>query len=163
MNRSRCPCKVALSFTVLVLAGCETASPPPTLQTVQRILSVSYPHGSRVIGGRESPDSASIWLITSSQPLPLPPGRESKSTQRSRQEDRRQGTPFPVSALSNLIAACGVSSNDISKFTADRGITHIGHIGNWQYTYREAPTERGWLTAVEIHSNQTSQTQDTRD
>jgi hypothetical protein len=160
MTDPRCflnpPGKQAYGIAVLLLAvtvsGCGSSEPPPTLEQIEQLLSVSFPADARVIGGSQSQDTASLWLIVSSEPLPLPAPAETLSASRSRTAKRPRGRDFPVSALANLVAACEVSDEDLPRLTEPRGSTHHGDVGSWHFTYREAATEGGWLTAVEVHS-----------
>ncbi|QDV44490.1 hypothetical protein Enr13x_43560 [Stieleria neptunia] len=146
--------------TLLMLPGCDSDPlPPPTLERLEQVLSVSFPKDCEVIGGTESAGASSLCLIVSSKPLPLPVDRASRTAHRSRRGKRPVGTPFPDSALANLVAASlsgasEVPADNAPRLTVERGASHIGQVGDWQFTYREAATESGWLTAVEIYSTQ---------
>ena len=72
MNLTRCLFHTALMVSLLALPGCDSTTPPPTLEKLEGILSVSIPDGSKVIGGKESSDGLTLWLISSPEPLPLP-------------------------------------------------------------------------------------------
>ncbi|QEF99258.1 hypothetical protein Mal15_33200 [Stieleria maiorica] len=147
-------CRGLFVAALLIVPGCDSdPPPPPTLEWLEQLLSVAFPTDCRVIGGTESSESSSLCLIVSADPLPLPPDRDSKTPSRSSRGKRPAGTPFPVSALSNLLAASGVSPDDVPRLSDDRGASHVGQVGDWQFTYREAATESGWLTAVELHSH----------
>lgn len=166
MNRNRFTRQFELLGVLLLLvcSGCDSsAPPPPTLEKLADILSVSFPEDCRVIGGADASGSG-LWLIVSSEPLPLPEEDDvPPGPYGARSKERPPGTPFPVSSLANLIAACEVAPADVPRLTGQRGVSRIGQVGDWQYSYREAETERGWLTAVELFSTQTSAAQGATD
>ncbi|WP_157593924.1 hypothetical protein [Rubripirellula obstinata] len=125
------------------------------------MLSISIPGDAALIGGQESSGTAddtlssgtcSVWIIASTEPLPLPWQYGRTSQRRSKPPIRPKGTPFPTSALANLMAACQVSPDDVKAFAQTKGASHTGEIKELQVCYREAPTDSGWLTAIEIHS-----------
>jgi hypothetical protein len=129
---------------MLLLTGCE--SPPPTTDKIEELLSVAFPSDVEVVGGRQDSD-ASVLLIVSDKLLPLPPGTAGK-----RQSKRPRGVAFPVTALSSLAAAQGVLSKNVPAFTNELGRCHDGQIGEFRFSYREASTTKGWLTAVEVYN-----------
>jgi hypothetical protein len=141
-----------VALLLVASASCNGRQSPPPLARLERILSVSFPDNATVIGGSEASEAAALWLIVSSEPLALPKDIESSTSRSSVREDRPAGTEFPISALLNLMAACRVAEEKLPNFTADRGVSHQGNVGSWQFIYREAPTEKGWLTAVEVQT-----------
>lgn len=155
--KTRFFCFPALAMALLMFPGCDYAAPPvPKLDKLEQILGVSFPDDCKVIAGTEPSESppagsSSLYLIVSSEPLPLPVQDRPKTRQRSRSAKRPDGTPFPISALLNLMAASGVGEEDSPEFVGDHGSAHVGRIESGQFCYREASTTTGWLTAVETH------------
>jgi hypothetical protein len=156
MNGFRCSQLIVWGALLLALGCGSERVPPPSVERVEQVLSVSFPDGTQIIGGTESPESALLCLFVSSHPLPLPRDTKTELASRSREGKRPQGAPFPASALSNLMASLGVALEDVPRLADPRGICHTGQVGDWQFTYREAPTERGWLTAVELSKTKTA-------
>lgn len=141
---------------LLVLPGCGS-EPPPGEEKVEEILSVDFPDSIKVIGGRYNLESTSLLLIASKEPLPRPEDNTAK-TARSRLATPAEGVTFPVSALLTLAAANGVVREDVPSFTQEQGRCHDGQVGDFRFSFREAQTEKGWLTAVEVFKNPDSQT-----
>ncbi|MEM8541634.1 MAG: hypothetical protein AAGF25_11835 [Pseudomonadota bacterium] len=108
-------------------------------------MSVEIPRDARVIGGK-SEGAASFYLIVSKNMLPYPPAEDQEIGSK-----RPKGVFFPTSALSNLMAAYAVDPTDVPVFKHERGRSLEGKFGDFQFNYREAMTETGWLTAVEIY------------
>ncbi|MEM6364445.1 MAG: hypothetical protein AAF539_06010 [Planctomycetota bacterium] len=90
----------------------------------------------------------------------MPKAEDPNPRRLPRKKTRPTGTPFPVSALLNLMAGANIAAEDVPSFRDDRGQTHIGEVGQWSYCYREAATETGWLSAVEIRTLSGSTTSD---
>ncbi len=151
-NRSFAPLHFAwLVGAFLLTVGCTGSQRHlPQLERLEQKLSVTMPADGKVIGGTEPTEAMSMWLIISKDPLPLPESTDKRSY-RSRRGRRPEGTPVPVSALLNLLAACQVPEEEVPTFTDQRGTVHMGQVGDVQFAYREASIEAGWLTAVEIH------------
>ena len=148
------------ALALVCVSGCHSADEGPGLERLESVLGQSLPRDAALLGGRVSAAGSgresALWLVTSGDPLPLPGGREAVSTRRGARG--RGGSAggthirhenFPVSALHNLLAACRVESQRLPSLTGDRGTFHSWARGRWQLSYREAPTETGWLTAVE--------------
>jgi len=155
--------RAAGTLAALVLAcvsGCQSRDEAPGLERLESVLGQSLPRDAALLGGRlSSPASgreSALWLVTTGDPLPLPGGREGGGSRRgvrgrsgSAGDTDIRHDNFPVSALHNLLAACRVESQRLPSLTGDRGTVHSWTRGRWQLSYREAPTETGWLTAVE--------------
>ncbi|WP_231598401.1 hypothetical protein [Crateriforma conspicua] len=140
-----------IAGAMLLMVGCTGDQRHfPPLERLEQKLSVTMPADGKVIGGTEPTEAMSLWLIISKDPLPLPESTDKRSY-RSRRGRRPEGTPVPVTALLNLLAACQVPEEEVPTFTEQRGAVHMGQVGDVQFAYREASIEAGWLTAVEIH------------
>ncbi|MFN3190263.1 MAG: hypothetical protein ACE361_07035 [Aureliella sp.] len=146
MNWKRFCNAVVILLVASSLQGCGSGRPQPlTLEQLEQILSVSFPDDCEIIGGTMTENNASLCLITSSEPLPLPIEPDTK-----RKRKRPQGDPFPISALLNLIAASKVSTDDLPSLKDESGRSHQGEVAGQAFSYREAKTEQGWLTAIEV-------------